>query len=84
MKKLILIMFIILLVSIPAMASYELKVSHDVELTLSGEWDFDSIIVTPSGANHDLSLAGTGDAMLKSKFVIVECESVDSNWWELF
>jgi hypothetical protein len=86
MKYIITTVLLILFIVTPAMAnsSYNYQINHSVELTLDGDYTFNTTVQTPAQGNVTTDLAGVGKAELRSILEIVESRIETRNWFDLF
>lgn len=81
----ILIVIIVLLLAAPVWANpnTHVEATHEVELHLDGDWNYESSVVMPS-VTSETKLEGVGEAYMKSTLAIYEKVNYKPVWFDLF
>jgi len=82
--RIVTVLVLVLLLSAPVMASQvEINAVHELEVEMSGTWNFESSTQMPS-VESDIGLDGEGDARIRSYLSISERITPVNTWWDLF
>ena len=79
--RILLTVVLILFVLAAPVAAY--NVTHQFEMKLDGEWDFQTTFVT-DGFENRISLKGVGLAEMYSLLEVSPISKDDMLWWSLF
>ena len=78
----VLLMFLAVPVQANSVSSYQM--THDLEISMDGEWNLSTDTYTPAQGGYNLDLEGVGEAYIKSQLEIYSVTKVSSTWYDLF
>ncbi len=64
--------------------SHTYTMTHSLEMELDGDFEFRSIVGTPSQGTIDTELKGDGKAKLSTQLEIYEATKISDNWFDIF